>query len=267
MPVSAAEHRFILDNLNRLAEADIRKMWQAAALQTDLEFAAYVTQAYPQIVDPYHQMAAQTAATIFEEDFPRQAAAATVLVADPLPEEQLVKSAQWALSAVGGVAVDRLAATTQRAIYDGDRDTTVLNADSRGMRWVRVARPNACAFCRMLAARSVSGSTYSGGGVQLKINPETGKPFADRRKTTVVSGPRRTSSKQGAGKEYHNNCHCVAKPVPVGVEPMPYLAVTEPQAADLAAQWDNEYDKAVKAAKSSGETILHEWRQFDPSAR
>jgi hypothetical protein len=266
MPVSAAEHRLILDNLTRLAEADIRKMWRAAELQTDLEFAAYVTQAFPQIVDPYHQMAAQTAATIFEEDFPKQAAAAPVLVADPLPVEQLAASAQWALTADGADAIDRMTGTAQRAIYNGDRETTVTNAESRRMRYVRVARPDACAFCKMLSARTVAGSYYSGDGVRKKINPKTGKPYADGRLTTAVYGRgTRRGSKRAEGKEYHDNCHCVAKAIPARTDALEYLSRTEPQAADLAEQFNDEYEKAVAAAggRFDPKTILSEWRKAD----
>lgn len=266
MPVSAAEHRFILDNLTRLAEADIRKMWQAAELQSDVEFIAYVVQAFPQIVDPYHQMAAQAAATIFEEDFPAQAATAPVVVADPLPKEQLVKSAEWALSADGTDAIDRMAGTTQRAIYDGDRETTVENASSRGMRWVRVARPDACAFCKMLSARTASGTYYSGDGVRTKIDPKTGKPFADGRQTTVVFGRgTRRGSKRAEGREYHDHCHCVAKAIPARTDALEYLAETEPQAAELAEKFNDEYEKAVAAAggRYDPKKILSEWRQAD----
>jgi hypothetical protein len=232
MPVSAAEHRLILDNLTRMAEADILRMWRAAELQTDLEFAAYVTQAFPQIVDPYHQMAAQTAATIFEEDFPVQAATGVVVVADPLPEEQLVKSAQWALSsAYGTEAIGRMSGTAQRAIYDGDRETTVVNAESRGMRWVRVARPDACPFCKMLAARTVSGNYYS---------------------------------KEGA-KKSHDRCHCISKAIPARTDALDYLSRTEPQAAQMAEQFNDEYEKAVANAggRSDAKAILSEWRKAD----
>jgi hypothetical protein len=271
MPVSAAEHRLILDNLTRMAEADILRMWRAAELQTDLEFAAYVTQAYPQIVDPYHQMAAQTAATIFEEDFPAQASTAVVVVADPLPEEQLVKSAQWALSAYGTEAIDRLAGTAQRAIYDGDRETTVVNAESRGMRWVRVARPDACPFCKLLSARTASGDYYSGDGVQQKkgIDPDTGKPYAAGIKTTAVYGRgTRRGSKRAAGSEYHDNCHCVAKAIPARTDALDYLSRTEPQAAEMAEQFDDEYTALKKAAANKGEywdtkKVLSEWRKAD----
>ena len=265
MPVSAAERRFVLDNLTRLAEADIRKMWRAAELQTDLEFAAYVTQAFPEIVDPYHQMAAQAGATFFEEDFPE--ITTPPVVAPPLPTEQLTNSAGWALAADGVEAISRMAGTTQRAIYDGERNTTALNASKNNMRWVRVARPDACAFCRLLASRTASGTTYAGDGVRQKtgIDPDTGKPYAAGIKTTAVYGRRRTGSKRSASAEYHDHCHCTAKAIPSGRDPMDYLSATEPQFADLAAQWSNEYDKARKAAESGDpKKILAEWRAFSP---
>ena len=262
MPVSAAERRFVLDNLTRLAEADIRKMWRVAELQTDLEFAAYVTQAFPEIVDPYHQMAAQAGATFFEEDFPE--ITTPPVLAPPLPTEQLAKSASWALAADGVEAISRMAGTTQRAIYDGERDTTAANASENGMRWVRVARPDACAFCKLLASRTANGTTYSSSGVRKKIDPTTGKPFADGRMTTAVYGRRRTGSKRKTNAEYHDHCHCTAKAIPSGRDPMNYLSATEPQFAELAQQWDDQYQKArADAGTGDAKSILKSWRKQD----
>jgi hypothetical protein len=263
MPVSAAERRFVLDNLTRLAEADIQRMWRAAELQTDVEFAAYVTQAFPEIVDPYQQLAAQTGATFFEEDFPE--IVKPPLLVPPLPPEQLATSAQWALGADGVEAISRMAGTAQRAIFDGERNTTALNARRNGMRWVRVARPDACAFCRLLASRTANSETYAGSGTRQKvgIDPETGEPYADGIKTTVVYGRRRTDAKRPPNEEYHDDCRCTAKAIPRGENPMDYLSATEPQFADLAAQWNNEYNKARDKAESGDpKKILAKWRAF-----
>jgi hypothetical protein len=95
----------------------------------------------------------------FEEDFPEIVKAP--LLVPPLPPEQLATSAQWALGGDGVEAISRMAGTAQRAIYDGERNTTALNASRNGMRWVRVARPDACAFCRLLASRAASESQYN----------------------------------------------------------------------------------------------------------
>ena len=237
MPVSAAERRFILDNLVGLAEADIRKLWKAAEMQTDVAFAAYMTQAFPEIVDPYHQMAAQVGATFFENDFPEITTPAVQV--PPLATEQLAASASWALWAEGNAAIDRMVGTAQRAIYDGERDTTALNANKNRMRWVRVARPDACAFCRMLASRAAA---------------------ADGQYKTEKSAIFRAD-----GKKYHDRCYCTAKAIPRGEDPMDYLSATEPEFADLAAQWNNDYDKARTAAGSGDpKKILAEWRAFGP---
>jgi len=243
-----------------LVEADIRNLWRLAEIQSDLEFSDYVIRAFPDIVAPYHELASQTSATFFEEDFPD--IAKVPVLADPLPEEKLVKSARWALQADGDQAISRMAGTAQRAIYDGDRATTIANVGEQNMRWVRVARPNACAFCRLLASRAANGETYDRSGVAVKINPETGKPFEDRRKTTVVFGRRRAGSKRKPSSEYHDFCHCVAIAIPSGVDPMEYLSQTEPQAAELAQQWNDEYLKArADAGTGDGKQILSSWRK------
>lgn len=260
MAVSASERRFILDNLTRLAEADIRAMWRLAEVQSDVEFAAYVIDAFPEVIGPYYELASQASATFFEEEFP--AITQAPVIADSLPDDKLRNAARWALSADGDQAISRMAGTTQRAIYDGDRNTTTQNAGRAGMSYVRVARPNACAFCRLLASRTADGETYSAAGVIQKIDPETNKPFEDGRLTTVVYGRRRSGSKQKVGKEYHDFCHCVAKAIPRGVDPMEYLQRSEPEAAELASRWDAEYlDARGKAKSEDPRAILSEWRK------
>ena len=295
MPVSAAERRFILNNLTRLAQADVRKLWAAAERQSDTEFAAYVIEAFPQIVDPYHQLAAQTAASLFESDFPDISAPATP--AEPLPAQQLMKSAQWALGANGKDALDRMFGTVQRAVFDGDRVTTVKNTEQHGMRWVRVARADACAFCRMLASRTTAETMYrSEAAATTVVGRSVSLSTGDRRKVRSgfwtkdqalafrdqasqvyqrdgrygKKGDVRTKRlrKTGAkvartyGEDYHDHCFCTAKSIPAGWDAMDYLSSTEPEFADLAAQWNNEYVKASEAANSSDpKKILSSWRE------
>lgn len=306
MPVSAAERRFILDQTVNLAQADVAKLWSAAERQSDVEFARYVIEAFPQIVDPYHQLSAMTSATFFENDFPDMKG--PVVPAAPLPTEQLAKSAEWALGADGRKALDRMYGTVHRAIYDGDRNTTVVNSQPRGMRWVRVARPDACVFCRMLASRTAMGDTYraSEGVVQnddgsyklVVTGRSTDLSIGDRRKVAGgfwtkeqalqyrdevakvyarngkygKKGEARTKRLRGKpdakiirtyGDDYHDACRCTAKAIPLGTEPMDYLSATEPEFADLAAQWNTEYEKARDGAESGDpKKILSEWRQI-----
>lgn len=169
MAVSAAEKRFILDQLGRRAKEDMVRLWDAAGRTygNNDEFVAFLVEAFPDLVDEFQQTAAQLAATVFEEDFPNL----TPVVAEPLPRERLQSSMQWALGAFDREALDRLDGTIQRAIYDGERETTVLSAQANGMRWIRQARPGACAFCRMLATRTDFDNTYR----SAVLNPLTGE--------------------------------------------------------------------------------------------
>lgn len=152
MPVSAPERQYLLNQLNRLAKADLDRLWAAAERLPTGRFFQYVLDGFPNIVDPYNQTAAQLAATWFEESDPESTYVATL--AAPIREERLTTSARWALGASGRDALSRLEGTLQRAVYDGARDTTLVNVRRSRSKWARYASANACEFCQLLATRA-----------------------------------------------------------------------------------------------------------------
>lgn len=262
MPVSPAERQYLLDQVGRLAQSDLDRLWVQAGQLADIDFFTFVVDAFPQLVDPYHQAAGQLAANWFEESLPGSAYVARVAV--PLAVEKLTASARWALGGDGTVGLDRLQGTLQRAVFDGARDTTLLNVEATGSGWARYASANACAFCRLLASRSAAPDyeDYFYTQAKLKIDPETGRPYADRRMTTVVRSDR-DRVKRKIGSEYHDDCKCVAKAVPVGRTPLDYLYEQEPDAAFSAEQFITEYEKARKDSDSGDpKQILSSWRQL-----
>lgn len=289
MAVSAAESRFIKAQLGQQAKEDMIRLWDAAGRLEDIDFAVYVADAFPDLAGAAHQLAAEVAATFFEENFPDIATDA--VPAEPLVAEKLKKSAEWALGADGTKALDRLQGTLQRAVLDGFRQTTVWNAERNGMRWIRVARANACAFCRMLASRStVSDDLYRskeaalgvvGRSVNLSIadrrmiasnqmSREEALYRRDQMQLTYQIGKRKGSPRgralRGArklGEKYHDDCFCDAKAIPVGADPMQVLFAEEPDYAVSVEQWNNEYIKARQAADSGDpKAILSQWRQL-----
>lgn len=291
MPISAAERRLVMAQLGQRAQQEIARLWDAAARFDDIDFAVFVADEFPDIANAAHQLAAEVSATFFEEDFPDLVATAA---AAP-PAEQWRSSAQWALGGDGVQGLQRLQSTLQRAVFDGDRQTTVQNAYSNGMRWVRVARPNACAFCRMLASRStLSDDLYRSEEAALRVvGRSVNLSDADRR--MIASGQmtrdqalarrdemqltyqigRRKGSPRGRrlrgarqyGEKYHDDCYCTAKAIPSGADPIEILYQDEPEFAFLAEQWNNEYIKARSAAESGDpKKILSQWRQLDVGA-
>ena len=285
MPISAAERAFVMEQLGKRAKEDMIRLWDAAGRFEDVDFFKYVSEAFPDIVIPYHQLAAQFSATAFEEDFPAITGAA--LLADSPDVDALTKSAQWALGADGRKALDRMAGTMQRHINNGLRDTTVVNAEANGMRWMRTARADACAFCRLLASRTdnlyrskENALSVVGRSVNLSIGDrrqihsgqmtrEEALARRDQMQLTYQIGSRKGSPRgkrlrgaKGYGDPYHDDCRCDAKAVPVGVDPIAYLYETEPEAAFAAEQWNTEYIKARDAAESGDpKKILAAWRQ------
>lgn len=246
-------------------------------------FTDLLKQAFPQIVIPHATAAAAVTAQWYDD-----IAATKKFTAKPvvdIPQARLDKTLGWSLYAptkqlvpedfVPREAVDvpqtvpfdvtlsRLAGSTKRMVFDASRDTVVSNAFQQGIRWARVAQPDACAFCRLLASKTgssralyhteASGSTVVGRTPSLSV--------ADRRKraaglvTTDQLLERAYDKRDGAagaqrgsqeiGEKYHDHCRCVAVPVPNG---------QEYEAPDYTAQWSQDYKDAVKATKSAGRT-------------
>lgn len=291
MPISAAERRFILEQLGQRAKEDMVRLWDAAGRFDDVSFFRYITETFPDIAIGYNLIAAEYSAAWFEYDFPE--IRATPVTAPAPVVEKLQKSAEWALGADGRKALDRLNGTMQRAIFDGDRRTTAVNAESNGLRWIRQARPGACAFCRMLATRTTTlgaDSTYRseeaalgvvGRSVNLSIadrrmiasgqmTREEALARRDQMQLTYQIGARKGSPRgrrprgeRKLGEKYHDDCYCTAKAIPVGADVMEVLYLEDPDYATQVDSWLNEYNKARDNSGSGDpKKILAEWRTF-----
>ena len=238
MAVSAAERRVLLDQVNRLAQTDLINLWRAAELLSGDDFFDYLVAGFPELAANYHQIAAQVAASWFEESDPLSTFVARV--AAPIAADRLVSTAQWALGGDGRQALSRMTGSLQRATFDGARDTVFDNIEATQSRWIRVARPNACGFCRLLATRTDELSY-------------TSREAA----TNVVSTRRRVSRPRG--EKFHDDCYCQ----PVEIRSNQTVSdVLSAEDAALVDQWNDEYLKArANAGSGDPKQILAAWRQ------
>lgn len=238
MAVSAAERRFLLDQLNGLAANDLDNLWQAADTLSTTDFFDYVVAGFPELGNIYHQIAAQIAANWFEDSDPQSTYVAKV--ATPIPTKRLAESAKWALGGDGLVGKARLSGALQRAAFDGARDTTFLNIDATASRWVRVARADACAFCRLLASRTGEDA------------------YTTKEAAQFVSTSRRRGSRK-RGEKYHDHCYCV----PVEIRATQSVGdVLDPETVNQVQRWNDEYLKArANAGTGDPKQILAAWRQ------
>ena len=236
-----------------LTELATRSGESAAALinriggLTPAEGRAFITDAYPALLDPFLAASGQlTTAWYAEQPAPDPKPGVGLFLPSPAPlpdPSQLAVSARWALT-----QNDPLTALRGNAIrntMNASRDTVILNADREDVRWVRRAQPNACGFCRMLATRagqSKWASAYTSRGLardgsgNLRLNDD-GNPYL------VVSSRRRRNTKPTArktGQTYHNHCKCTAVPLRDGSYDPP----------DYVEQWERDYRQASKDAKT-----------------
>lgn len=173
MAVSAAERRYLLSQVNRLADTELNQLWSAAERLSTVDFFQYIVGAYPVVVDPYIDMAATLSATWFEESDPSSRYRA-VLAPNP-PVEKLQANARWALKATGDQGRVDLSGSLNRAVFDGARETTRINVERTNSRWAIDARVTACPWCKMMATR---GSVYRSQATALSSCHDNGHCIA-----------------------------------------------------------------------------------------
>lgn len=220
MAVAAAERQQILQQVQQLAVSDLLALWVAAQQLPSGDFAGFIADGFIEVIAPYVSLAGDLAATWFEESDPGSVYVAQT--AEMPPTQMLAKSAQWALGADGDAAMDRLEGTTQRAVFNGARETTLLNVEATQSKWARHARADACAFCRLLATR---GAAYR--------------------------------SKKTAATKVHDHCYCLPIEVRTGTyEPPDYAQAWEDEYLKARANAGSGDPKQILAAWRSQSTDI-----------
>lgn len=154
------------------------------------ELFAFMTDAFPELLEPFLAAAADLTAVWYEDQNPESGFRA--LPAEWTAREALEVVARWAVSqddpaaALGGAATKEL--------FDVSRRTVIENAAVEGVRWARHASANACGFCRLLA---IKGAVY---------------------RTEEAATAMKHTDAQG-----HDHCHCIAVQVYSKYEPPAYV--------------------------------------------
>lgn len=253
MPVSLTERREVLEDLNRLAVADIVDLWRDAS-GLDLsspQFRQVMIDNVPELIVPSMATAADHAATWYEDSAPELSFTASP--AALAPAEQLSASTAWALYSSGDAALSLMAGFTERAIFGAARDTITENVSrERGSTWARHASANACGFCRMLATRGAvyaseaAATSVVGRGQAMTPAERRARARGDVRgpRGRVMAGGVRSRGSRPLGERFHDNCRCMAVEVRPGhsYEPPPYVE-----------QWEQDYRAATRETAKTGE--------------
>lgn len=223
---SPAERQRVLSDLSTLGIRDLVEVWRKAAL-ADTDFADLILAAFPEIASAYAGMAGDLAADWYVESAPE--IQYTPIVGPVANIAALTSSTQWALGANGDEALKRMSGTLQRAVFNGARETTLVNVEhEEGAKWARHASANACVFCKLLATRDILYSSKQSAERVVGRGQDFSRNFTSdgKRKAGGQAKGVKTRGTQKVGDKYHDHCHCTAIEVRPGgqYEPPPYVA-------------------------------------------
>jgi hypothetical protein len=235
------EHRRAVDDVATLALRDLVELWRSVETADAQTIAREVRAALPGYLELYGEMAAVLGADWYD-DLREEAGAAGRFesrLADPPPGEQIEALARWGVTPVFSQSPDAAAALSllsgglQRAVVGMDRGTVEASAlaDPAGPVWTRQARPNACAFCKMLSTR--------------------GAVYGSEESATRVVG-QRGRGLQALGGHYHDHCHCTAVPTWPGQD--------VPRSPEVDG-WSAAYTEATAAVGTDTRAVLAHMRQ------
>lgn len=110
----------------------------------------------PEIVGAYQAMAADSAAVFYGNTGQAVFDVAAVRAASQVNRQALGSAIRWAVfSPASKNVAGRLAGVIQKHVMSGSRSYILEQQEFQERGWWRHAQPGACAFCRMLATRSV----------------------------------------------------------------------------------------------------------------
>ncbi|ARQ95446.1 head maturation protease [Mycobacterium phage Shandong1] len=229
MTTAVPEFQGVLSKLAETVGGAVDGLMPRLADLTVREGLALVTDAYPELVDPFLGAAGELTAQWYAEQTAgthpsaqlkgRNAGAPANFVPEPaeLPDRKaLGANGRWALLQKDPARALRGSST--RAVFNQSRRTVVENVEREGVRWVRHAAINACGFCRMLATRVLTMHDEAAPGLY---------------KTKFNALHPHSNKLDAAG---HDHCKCVAVPLRDG---QAY------EAPDYVHDWLDDY-QAVK---------------------
>lgn len=265
MPLGTPQFRSLLTNLSHNVRRDAGTLLSRMGRLTAREGRAFITLAWPELLRPYIDAAGDLTAEWYDGN----PSTNTVFVprpAEPPPDERLAANGRWAIGQDD--PRDALGGAGERAVFNASRDTVLDNVIREdGARWVREARPGACAFCKMMTTRGAvywteaSALTVTGRTVNIELADRRAiaagqmtraeamarrqfyRSEREAKEAGVRVGDRRVGALRGTrdyGESYHDECRCLA----VMIRPGQTYEVP-----DHAQSWEQDYQDAAGAAE------------------
>lgn len=197
--------------VNRHALEDLLAVYNTVSGFDAHRVRQYLLDAVPAIVETYGGAASELSLAWWDDLFDGIESPPPVAPAPP-PSAQLVAQTRWATAPLftGASPATRLASVIKQHIYGAQRGVVTASSQQADVRYARVARSNACNFCRVIASRgAVYGSAERArvvGATGMQNHYSDGSARGRREKQGRIRGIRK------AGETYHDHCRCTVVP-------------------------------------------------------
>lgn len=196
--VDWASNQRQLEYVNKLALQEILSLYNAISSFDPHQASQYLLDAVPDVVLEHHGVATELSLAWWEDLFDGVDTPPPTTPPPP-PVEQLKIQTNWANSMLyaGKSPMVRLASVAKQHVYGAQRNLVAENSSKLNVGFARMAKSNACDFCRVLASRGAVYSTEAG-AQYVGLSSEN--------KKSRIRGVRRE------GQRYHDHCRCTVAP-------------------------------------------------------
>ena len=228
------EYWAIIDEINRYAQADFVALWRQLEREDKDTLFRGLRDGVPEIVELYRNAQADAAMVFYESTQGVAYDRAAAVAASAFDRDEFESALRYAVFAQGvSSPVGIVSGVVQRLVLDGGREYAAGAFGSEG--WFRAARPDACAFCQMLATRAAT-----------DWGPYTSADAA------MYIGRGKASRKGPSANQYHGHCRCIP------------VRASEYQPPDYVDEWTETYYKAVNESLGGGyRAVLSTMRQMN----
>lgn len=224
--METAEFRSAVSQLSTLAERDLAALLASLEGRSSDEIRDALLDLMPEVASPYAVAASEVAAAYYEQVRASAVGGSFYATADgAVNQERLDALVRWGvkplygqseatvLSLIGG-GLQRVVATAARETIDRNAREDVSRRNVAATSWSRVARPDACEFCTMLAGRGPVYRSASAAGAVIGrgVDPSAAFNADGSRKRGGIGGGVSARGARALSAKYHDNCHCLAEP-------------------------------------------------------
>lgn len=215
------EFRGYLAEIGTAAVVDLRALLQGVDFADRAAVRRIVGPMFPELVQVYGQASGALGSVLFEAMADSMNGAQPAMRIGEYNLEEARARSDWATGVANPAGM--LALILDELVKQPARDSIMQSAHASGGGFIRQARPEACAFCRMLASR---GAVYA---------TEASAQFVQGRGVDL-SGPvgklqrKRPRGSRAIGEKFHGDCYCLpvfvrnAGDYPEGYDPKQYLS-------------------------------------------